>query len=350
MSSPVANATKMANAAANATKVASAATNATANAAANAAANGTASAADKAKNFLKDNMPLVIFFGVVVLIFLIVIIYITFAMRGAGLSGKTLTTTPIRLDGNNAPMMVPSDKIPIPSVGREYTYSFWVYLENFNQTPGNQKMLWYRGQDNDISNANPIVYLEDMSNKMHFVIKTQNSVLSSQGPTNYNADVGKVKERNYFLNQNLTMADEHNKHILVTVDYVPLQRWVNYVVIVDNKLVTVYMDGEIYSVKSIDEYKATKPREVNEMGQPYDYNLIIDKTEGNIYVGKNPSDSANVTINGYLSKMDFFSYAISVNDVKKVYNNGPFTKSALSAFGGSYAVRSPVYRLDTPQS
>lgn len=343
MSSQVANAAKLASQ--NAAKVA----NATANASANAAANGAATAADKAKNFLNENMPLVIFFGVVVLIFIIVIVYITFAMKGAGLSGKTLTTTPIRLDGNNAPMMVPSDKIPVPSVGREYTYSFWVYLENFNQTPGNQKMLWYRGQDNDISNANPIVYLEDMSNKMHFVIKTQSSALSSQGATNYNADVGKVKERNYFLNPNLTMNDEHNKHILVTVDYVPLQRWVNYVVIVDNKLVTVYMDGEIYSVKSIDEYKTAKPRELTETGQPYDYNLIIDKTEGNIYIGKNPSDSSNVTVNGYLSKMDFFSYAISVNDVKKVYNTGPFTKSVLSAFGSSYAVRSPIYRLDTAQ-
>lgn len=336
-----ANASKVANAAANASKAA--------NAAANAASNAGSDMASKAKNFFQQNMPLIIFLGVVILIFVIVIVYITFAMKGAGLSGKTLTKTPIKLDGNNAPLVISSDKIPVPSLGREYTYSFWVYVENFNQTPGNQKMLWYRGADNDIASANPIVYMEDMSNRLNFVIKTQNSVLSSTEASPYNADLTTIKTKNYFHNKSLTLDDEHNKHVIVTVDYVPLQRWVNYVMVVDNKLVTVYMDGQIYSVKSVDEFKTVKPAEYNDKGERFDYTLILDKTEGNIYTGKNPADSQNLTINGYLSKIDFFTYAVSAKEVQKVYDQGPFTKGSLSAFGSAYGVRSPVYRMDQPE-
>jgi hypothetical protein len=299
------------------------------------------------KDFIQKNMLVVVFIGIVLLIFVIVIIYIVFSMKGAGLSGKTLTTSPIRLDGNNTPKSIAGDSIPIPVVGREYTYSFWVYLENYSQTPGTSKMLWYRGQDSSIAAANPIVYMDDMSNKMYVVLKTQNSTLSGSGPNkDYDANIGLVKENNYFLNKKATINDDSNKHIVMTVDYVPLQRWVNYTIIVDNKIVTLYMDGEIYSVKSIDEFKAMKDSEYDERGNKVDYNLILDKTEGSIYVGKNPVGSKNITINGYLSKFDFFNYAVSADDVKKVYNVGPFPKSFLALLGaGQYSVRSPIYKV-----
>jgi hypothetical protein len=308
---------------------------------------GVSGFASKLKDFVKKNMMVIIFIGIVLLIFIIVIIYIVVSMKGAGLSGKTLTTKPIKLDGNNTPKSIPGDRIPVPVVGREYTFSFWVYLENYAQTPGTSKMLWYRGQDGAISTASPIVYMDDMSNKMYVVLKTQNSTLSSSDSNkNYDYDIGLAKTNNYFLNKNLTSTGDNNKHIILTVDYVPLQRWVNYSIIVDNKIVTLYMDGEIYSVKSIDEFKAMKDIEYDDRGNKVDYNLILDKTQGDIYIGKNPVASNNITINGYISKFDFFNYAVSADDVKKVYNVGPFTKGFLSALtGGRYSIRSPVYKL-----
>jgi hypothetical protein len=87
-----------------------------------------------------------------------------------------------------------------------------------------------------------------------------------------------------------------NKHIIMPIDYVPLQRWVHVLFTVDNKLVTVYMDGEIYSVKSVDELKTAKQLPEN---------LVFDKTTGSMFVGKNPLIGNGSTMTGYLSRLSF---------------------------------------------
>jgi hypothetical protein len=130
------------------------------------------------------------------------------------------------------------------------------------------------------------------------------------------------------------------------VDYVPLQRWVNFIVIVDNKILTLFMDGEIYSVKSTDELKAQRKPDLDANGNPIPYSLIVDKTDNDIQIGKN-SINGKVTLNGYLSKLEFHNYAISINQVKSIYNAGPLSKGGLLGnMGIQYGFRSPVYKLN----
>lgn len=292
----------------------------------------------KMSQFVKDNKFLLIFIGVVLLIFIIVIIYIYFAMKGTGLQAKSLTSAPIKLTQSNSPQTINTSLIPVPSLGKEYAYSFWVYLENYDQTSANQRMLWYRGNLNDIATANPLIYMDSASNKMYLCVKTQNSTLSST-TVNYNQDVGQVVANNYFLNKSkFNSPSGSNQYLIMTIDYVPLQKWVNVVLIVDNQMISVYLDGEMYSVKSIDDFNAMNP---------ITYNLIVDKTDGDIFIGANPQSSKNITINGYLSKLDFFTYAMSAMDVKKIYDAGPFSRSFMSmiGLGSSYGVRSPVYKI-----
>ena len=289
------------------------------------------------KEFVKANKFLLIFIGVVLLIFITVIIYIYFAMRGTGLRAKTLTSDPIKLIQSNSPKTISNTTIPIPTLGKEYAYSFWVYLENYDQTVQNHRMLWYRGNVNDISTANPIIYMDKQSNTMYLCVKTQSSTLSSSS-VNYNQDVGQVVSENFFLNPAFTSPNNTNQYLIMTIDYVPLQRWVHVALIVDNQMLSVYLDGEIYSVKSADDFNA-----MNKLN----YNLIIDKTDGDIYIGANPQNSQNMTINGYLSKLDFFSYAMSAQDVHKTYAAGPFSRNFMSmiGLGSAYGVRSPVYKI-----
>jgi len=81
-------------------------------------------------------------------------------------------------------------------------------------------------------------------------------------------------------------------------------------------------------------------------------NLIIDKSDGDIYIGANPQSSQNITINGYMSKLDFFAYAISSIDVKKIYDQGPFSRNFMSmiGLGSTYGVRSPIYNIGNAAS
>jgi hypothetical protein len=287
-----------------------------------------------------------------VLVFIIIIIYITFALKNSALKGKILTTTPIKLDELAVPFDISSSDIHRPSVGREYSYSFWLYVDQFEQTPGNNKLIFYRGAKDDISQANIIAMMDTSENKLYVCIKTQDnnldmSLLKTDAAGMSNAvDLRKIITTNYFKNTNTKSANS-NKYIILEVDYVPLQRWVNFILVLDNKIMTLFMDGEMYSVKSVDEVKAYRKPELDTNGNPIKLNVILDKTDGNIYVGKNTINN-KITMNGYLSKLEFHNYAISLNQVRSIYNQGPLSKGGiLGSMGLQYGFRSPVYKLNT---
>jgi hypothetical protein len=285
------------------------------------------------------------------------------------LTGIQLTSKPIKLDELTTPTEIASKEMPKPVVGREYSFSFWLYIDNFTQTftrDGNGKMIpidkliFYRGSAGDISQANPVVFMDGLSNKLHIAIKTQESSLTSiPNRLDYNANLYNIKFMNYFMNPKLKIRDTSdplqpaiNKYVVLTVDYVPLQRWVNITFIIDNKLCTVFMDGEIYSVKSTEEFKAIREKELDLRGRPIDVNIIVDKTDGNLYIGKN-AVGGRTTVPGYLNRLQFFNYAMSVSEVKSVYESGPLGRKlfggAKSGGGGMstvYGVRSPIYKVD----
>lgn len=300
-----------------------------------------------------DKMPLFIVIGVTVLLFVAVILYITFRMKGGNLSGRALTSLPIRLDTIETPVEVAAADIPKPTVGREYTYTFWLYLEEFvpdyNPTGKHawHKMVFYRGNAGDVSTANPIVMMDGQSNKLYIVIKTEGSKLSTKFGTNanINTNLHEIIDNNYFLNKSKRINDpDVNKHIIMGIDYIPLQRWVHVGIVVDNKLATVYVDGEIYSVKSVDEFKGTRAPEQN-LGKTIDYNLIIDRSEANVYIGKGVVGDKKAP-NGFLGKLEYFNYALGSDDIKKVYSTGPIKGGLLSMFGMSqYGVRAPIYKV-----
>ena len=304
--------------------------------------------AEKGKNmmnkYMGDKGPIIILIAIITLAFIAVIIWITFSLRSSNLKGKQLLKKPVKLDELSSPLVVEAGDIPKPVVGREYTYSFWLYVDTFSQTSGVPKMIFYRGTS--IVDANPIVMMDGQNNSMYLVLRTQGSNLTNSAGIDYTDRPQNILDRSYFLKTGDT-ANTH-KHMIITIDYVPMQRWIHVTMVVDNKLVTTFIDGEIYSVKTTDEYKMLKEPERDQRGNTVDYNLIIEKTEGAVNVGK---FGTAVPPGSYLSNLEFFNYAISINDVKRIYKNGPFSKNFLAMLGiSSYGVRSPVYKIDEYQS
>lgn len=312
------------------------------------------SAIDKGKGmmnkFLGDKGPIIILIAIITLAFIAVIIWITFSLRSSNLKGKQLLRKPVKLDELTTPQAVDAGDIPNTVVGREYTYSFWLYVDSFNQKDGIPKMIFYRGSSqSSLGDANPIVMMDGKNNSMYLVIRTQGSNLTNGTTVDYNTTPQNILTRSYFLNKELKLdTPEIHKHMIITIDYVPMQRWLHVVMVVDNKLVTTFIDGEIYSVKTTDEYKMLKDPERDTRGNTITHNLIIEKTQGTLYVGKfGPAAPPS----SYLSNLEFFNYAISINDVKRIYVHGPFSKNFLAMLGiSSYGVRSPVYKIDEYQS
>lgn len=314
--------------------------------------NSTSNSNSAVKNFMKsDKMPMIIIIAVTILLFVFVILYITFAMKSGNLKGKTLMEAPVRIDRNDTPIQISSGDIPKASVGREYTYSFWMYLENIvpevnsaNTPPSPfHKLVMYRGNAGSAASANPLVLLDGQSNKLYIIIKTTDSSIESN---TVNADLDEIIRNNYFLSDKTLDNPIVNKHLICTIDYIPLQRWINVGFVIDNKIITVYLDGEIYSVKSTDEFKSTKQPYVNRLGKTLDYNLIVEKTDGDVFVGKTVVGAKHV-FNGWMGKMEFFNYALTMEQMKKVYQAGPMPRGVLAMLGlGQYGFRAPVYKLN----
>jgi hypothetical protein len=324
------------------------ATNSASAAATNSAAKKANSAANTVKNAVKgvmsgDKTSLMIVIAITVLLFIFVIIYITFAMKSSSLKGKMLNGEPLDLAKQDRLKIIKGADIPATAAGREYTYSTWIYLENIvNSSSTAHPVIMYRGDSTSLSSANPIFFMGANTNKLYVAIDTTTSTLTT-------STLDDILKKNWFTSNdpNLTF-DSSNRHIIMTVDYVPLQRWVNVVLVVDNKMLTLYLDGELYSVKSVDEYKKTNATATTRGFVPD--SPVIEKTSGDIIIGKNATLGLDFTIDGFLGKVEFFNYALNNTEVRKAYESGPLAKSWLSWLGiTQYGVRSPVYKLNQAQ-
>ena len=324
---------------------------------------GSGNFLDKFMSFFSSGNLIAIIFIIVVLFFILIILWIIFSIRNKDLSNAEFLKSPIKLDALDSPFEVPNSDMPKPTVGREYTYSFWLYVDKLSQNTvkGLDKnglpvdiprdlLVFYRGSTDGVASANPLVFMDGQTNKLYIAIKTQDSQLAANITTTlgtaeekerfkntYDANVNLAAARtnNQFLNKSLGDKNHTNKHMILTIDYIPLQRWVNVTCVIDNKICTIFMDGEIYSVKSTEEYSKRSG------------NLIVDKTDGNVFVGKNIKVSNGATPDSYFSRLRFFNYGITMNEVKKIYNDGPAGGSMFGLPGMAYGVRSPIYKVGT---
>lgn len=294
---------------------------------------------------------------ITVLLFAFVIAYISFAMKNSSLKGKLLLGTPTALSKTNEKIIVRNSDIPVLRVGREYSYAFWLYVQQID--PSNKhKLVMLRGSDDNVQISNPIIMMDAKDNKLYFVIRTSESILATdKANTNINNDLDAILRFNYFENKSTSIVSSFdsskvaytNRHIILTVDYVPLQRWVHCACVVDNKVATLYIDGEIYMVKTIDDLKASRD-EIDMTGRKVDYNLIVENTDGDVVIGKSIVGGLE-TINGIVSKVEFFNHAITSRDVQNIYNAGPVVRTWLSMFGvKNYGFRTPIYKLGATDS
>lgn len=309
----------------------------------------------------KGDTTLIIIMIAIFLLFIAVILYIMFRLKGSKLLLKELVSDPVKLDELSSTKTIESSEIPKPIVGIEYGYSFWIYVDSASYTPvvagtaPQDKLIFFRSGDTSINSANTLVFMDGITNSLYIALQTGGATLTDSKNITYNSNLYNIRKMNYFFNDKLLVNNKAdpdvsaiNKYIILTIDYVPLQRWVHVSFVIDNNIVTVYLDGEIYSVKSLSEFKAMRKPEFDSSSNPLPLNITFNTPEGNIYYGKN----SNLTNGGnppssYFSKLVFYNYAVSSSEIRKIYNKGPLSKSFMSSLGLNYGVRSPIYKLDS---
>jgi hypothetical protein len=281
----------------------------------------------------KDNLLLVILFG----IFVFVLVYLLILYNRPSLLNYTLAPTPKKMDADTIKQLPNTDKLPTLSNGREYAYSFWVYLESV-KSDGNYNLVFLRSPNNDsnyLNNANPIVYLDKNSNKMVIKVRTA----SADTITYENLDSVIEGEG---TNNPITFHNDNCKYATFKIDYVPLQRWVNIIINVNNNMLAIIMDGAVHSTRVLNEDNDRCPGE--------SASKLVSPTTGSIMIGNISEEINNLpAADGFISRVQFFNYSLKTPaHIQKIYNAGPVKSVGILQKLGLplYGIRNPLYRID----
>ena len=331
------------------------------------------------KKIRGDNLLLVILAG----IFIFVLVYLIVLYNRPSLLNYTLSPTPIKLDDEDIKELPNTDKLPSLSNGREYAYSFWLYLETV-KTNDNYNLVFLRSPNTDsnhLQSANPLVYLDKNSNKM--IVKVRTAKADTMTFNNLDekvktfADVAnkrrpidkktcqQVSDYNTMTreeaNRKTTSVDDYSKdtcslgpnpdetihqdncnYATFIIDYVPLQRWVNIIINVNNNMLALIMDGAIHSTRVLNQD--------NSLCEDNSSSNLVSPTTGSVMIGNiNEENNLMPAANGFISKLQFFNYSLSTpQHIQKIYNAGPVDSVGILKKLGLplYGFRNPLYRID----
>lgn len=224
-----------------------------------------------------------------------------------------------------------NDDIVMPPLfhGTEFSYSFWMYIDSYDIT-GRPKLIMYCGKDVSFEGASPIFYMDPNYNSLHVLVKT------------------KSVQRDGIIKSDRSLDSIHkSKHcdfIRLSVEYVPTQRWINATLVVDNEYVQLFMDGELRKVVDVTESMIMQPHDIDSNPVTCEPRVVSSEIGRSVFSGRKGAQEA---IDGYLSKIKFFNYAVTVDHAKMIYNTGPLEQRMLSRLGlPLYGIRNPFYSIE----
>lgn len=292
------------------------------------AGKGVAAPANEAMIKNTTDMAIVILVVLVLIIIILILVYIIRVFNTNALKRVDLLKKIIALDARSSlPYTVPAGRMAVTTRGQEFTYSLWVYLSENYKASDSHKLVFTRGNTSnsftDIDAvANPVVMMDGKANSLYFALST------TATPTGATYNVNCIART---PSSSCALSVPTN-HLVTKLEYVPLQRWVHCCYVVRDNIATLFVDGDIYSIQTTNDIKiaANQPRP------------LIRGTAGDLIVG-----DPNFPVNGFMSKLEFYNYALSHKQVQDIYKSGPVNAGLLSKLGiGSYGLRTPIYNLD----
>ena len=168
--------------------------------------------------------------------------------------------------------------------------------------------------------------------KLYNEIKTGDSTLSQRELNNI------IRYEMFATEQNKTFRDDNCKFATFVIDYVPLHRWINVIINVNNNLLSIIVDGAVHSTRILNQ-ESTECQNAS--------SNIVSVATGDVKIGAFNSDIP--AAKGYISKIQFFNYSLKTSrHIQKIYESGPVKSSnVLQKLGLQlYGIRNPLYRID----
>ena len=246
------------------------------------------------------------------LVIFVVIAYVVYRFLITSLKTATLLDRPAH--AREGARTVDAGKIPTLDNGLEYALSLWLYVDVLLPDKLFKQVLLMGTADA----CSVYCAMDRQSNALYFALRLASATSS------------KLSDAQAAIDGVINGGAKPTAHnfAVFRVEYVPLQRWVNLVMVLNQDIVTLYLDGDIYSVTSVQGATGAPAPASSPAGAL----TIGDPTSG---------------VQGFVSRVQFFNYATSVYHARMLYSSGPVNRGYLGFIGlPRYKLQWPVTSID----
>jgi hypothetical protein len=263
------------------------------------------------------------FILIALIMIVIIVVYIVYRIKRSDLANVVIVKNSMRLFNMQETYKFDAHNLPPTLNGQEYTYSYWLYLVEYPPMDSNALLFCRGGSGQDALRSNPVISLDKGTNRLYVSVKTTMPLPDAPADEEGNSSLEAVLKTN------------RSGYLSSAIEYVPLQRWVHIVFTVQDNLLTLYMDGDIYTVANIFD-----------MPRPGDKRPVFAGTAGDVFVG--PLPNLPTQPRAFIGKMQFYNFALMHKDVRSLYAEGPMNQSMLGRMGlPEYGIRTPIYRMES---
>lgn len=303
--------------------------------------NKISTSVDEAKKVAK-NYGMTILISIITAAILFFVAYMLYIYISRSLANKVLWVVPESkvpaLGTENTRLS--GDGIPTDLNGRRVTFMFWIYINDINENKGQYRHVLHLGDESDV-NASPLVMLDKDTNKLYIRYSSINSDNDATFGKSWEDIIATIKQNvSGIVDDSEAIAYDLVNHG-ITVDYVPLQRWVHIAVVINETVnkggISLYMDGELVKTISSSESLTFNNGEIKE----YSFQNLKLAQKGDVYVGGDNNEG----FSGLISNIIFTNYDTNASGVYKEYIKGPISNLSSKLGLPAYGVRSPIYRI-----
>ena len=306
-----------------------------------------------------------LFIGLIaVVVIAVVLAYVLYSYLGSQLFAKVrniVSDTKVPVVGTKLSKF--SAVLAKNANGSRKSFSFWVYINDMSKYKGQFQTIAAVSSDGDnefkIETCSPYIFLDKTNNIMYIRFTKLDD---KEGNVINSRNINNPAALHWFLKNG------------ISINYVPLQRWVHIAVVcnsnafkttlyayVDAELVKTISDGDTFKLSGYEDFYSTDVNDecVSNGGRKNDKICIANKnyradlnnlnlnTTGYLYVGNNRDYNNGIGpgFSGLLASFSSYNYELNQQDIYSIYNDGPVTGFLAKLGLGSYGVRNPVYKL-----
>jgi hypothetical protein len=216
-------------------------------------------------------------FLVVIVIICLILLYRYISKDASKLSGLNVGTTMQEISASEL-------NYPDTSATSNFTYSIWIYVDNWNYRYGEPKMIFGRMMSGSgTSEPCPSVVLGGMKNDLEISMTTYANISNTF---------------NEMADDDIDLNDINNTNVYkCNISNIPIQRWVNILISVYNRTLDVYLDGKLVRtcmLPGVAKIDANAP-------------LFITPNGG---------------FSGWTSKFQYWPYAVDPQKAWSIYSSG----------------------------